>query len=146
MTCSVAILTVTGCGQTGNHQPPTSAAATPAAAPRVEHDRHGDADPTGATSQVATLPTANWPNEVPTPPGTIVGSTHANATTWTVETLAPGSAAAVLEQTVARYRAAGFTTDAAAVLHNPKYRVTLAVESYDHSDAETLVVVAVTGR
>lgn len=93
----------------------------------------------------ARLP-ADWPADVPFPPGAIQGATHPNPSTWTAETLASGSAQAAMDQTVARYRSAGFVAEDGAALHNATRRVTIVVENLDHSNAETFVVVSVTGR
>jgi hypothetical protein len=76
----------------------------------------------------------------------IQGSTHANATSWTLLTLAEGSAKSVMRQTVDSYRSAGFVADTDAILHNASRRVTINVENRDHSAAQTFVVVAVADR
>ena len=76
----------------------------------------------------------------------IQGSTHANASSWTVLTLAEGSAQAVMRQTVDSYRSAGFAVETDAILHNASHRVTVSVENRDHSAAHTFVIVAVGGR
>jgi hypothetical protein len=93
----------------------------------------------------ASLP-ANWPSDLPEPPGAIQGSTHPNATSWTAQTLAAGSTQTVMSQIVASYLAAGFITDTEATLHDATHRVTIVVENRDHSNAETFVVISVTGR
>ena len=122
----------------------TSQTQPSAPAPDGNHRGGGGSGP-GGTEAGATLP-ADWPADVPAPPGVIQGSTHANATSWTVLTLAPGSAQAVMRQTVDSYRSAGFAAETDAILHNASHRVTINVENRDHSATETFVIVAVAGR
>ena len=144
----VAVTAATGCGgnSTGvaGTTTRTSQAQPSASAPDGNH-RGGAGSGQGGTEAGATLP-AGWPTDVPTPPGVIQGSTHANASSWTVLTLAEGSAQAVMRQTVDSYRSAGFVAETGAILHNASHRVTINVENRDHSAAHTCVIVAVAGR
>jgi hypothetical protein len=126
-------------GATATPQPPT------ATSPVDQGGHRGGRGSAGGARVTAALP-SDWPADVPAPPGSIQGSAHANSTTWTVQTLASGSAQAVMSQTVASYRAAGFVAETDAILHNATHRVTIVVENRDHSNAETFVVMSVTGR
>jgi len=89
---------------------------------------------------------ADWPADVPAPPGVIQGSTPSGARQWTVLSVAQGSAQEVMRRTVDTYRSAGFAAETDAILHNASHRVTISVENRDHSAAETFVVVAVADR
>ena len=144
----VAVTAAAGCGadsaRVAGTTTRTSQAQPIAPAPDGNH-RGGGGSGRGGTEAGALLP-AGWPADVPAPPGVIQGSTHANATNWTVLTLAPGSAQAVMRQTVDSYRSAGFAAETDAILHNASHRVTIGVENRDHSAAQTFVIVAVADR
>lgn len=128
--------------------PATSAPATQALSPRpaVPNRSHGGRGGSGNGSAAgeAGLP-ADWPPDLPLPPGNIMGSTG-SAGRWTVLILAAGSPAEVRQSTVALYAAAGYTPISDSVLNKGNRQITLAVENRDHSATETNLVIGVTTR
>ncbi|MEO8518682.1 MAG: hypothetical protein ABI438_05835 [Dermatophilaceae bacterium] len=58
--------------------------------------------------------------------------------------VAPGSAASVLQSTVAFYKGEGFAAVSDSVLNRGNVRITLVVENRDHSATQTNLVIAVT--
>jgi len=88
---------------------------------------------------------ADWPPDLPLPPGSISGSTG-SAGRWSVLILAPGSAAEVRRSTVALYSAAGFTSVSDSVLNKGNRQVTVVVENRDHSATQTNLMIGVTTR
>jgi hypothetical protein len=142
-----------GCGSA--HQPVSAGAPTHAptistsagqalasqpAAPSRSHGGRGGSGTGGSTA--GRLP-ADWPQDLPVPQGTIIGSTG-SAGRWTVLILAAGSAAEVHRSTLALYAAAGFTAVSDSVLNKGKRQITLVVENEDHSAAQTNLVIGVT--
>jgi hypothetical protein len=95
-----------------------------------------------SAAAVGGLP-ADWPPELPVPPGSIVGSTG-SAGRWTVLILAAGSAAEVRRSTVALYSSAGFTAVSDSILNKGNRQITLVVENRDHSATQTNLVIGVT--
>ncbi len=128
--------------------PATSAPAPQALPPRpaVPNRSHGGRDDSGNGSSTAVggLP-ADWPPDLPVPPGSIMGSTGSTGR-WTVLILAAGSATEVRQSTVALYSAAGFTPISDSVLNKGSRQITLVVENRDHSATQTNLVIGVTTR
>src|SRR3954471_22112015 len=87
----------------------------------------------------AALP-ANWPSDVPVPPGELQGSTGGDGL-WSVQLLVNGSAAQVLQSALDFYGAAGYATVATGVLLRGTHRLTLVTENRDHSNAHTFLVI-----
>jgi hypothetical protein len=114
-------------------------AGVPAAVAAAPH-RHGG--PGGGEAPAATtarrLP-ANWPKDVPVPPGSVQG-TNITAAHAVVQLIVNGSAAQAMRSTTRFYRLRGFT-GAGATLHRGTRRVTIVVENRDHSNAHTFVVI-----
>jgi hypothetical protein len=86
---------------------------------------------------------ADFPADVPLPPGSLQGSTGA-AGRWSVLILASGSAADVERSTEGFYVAAGFSRDGYAVLHRGSEQITIVAENRDHSPTETNLTLGVT--
>src|SRR4051795_1928106 len=87
----------------------------------------------------AALP-ADWPSDVPVPPGELQGSTGGDGL-WSVQLLVNGSAAQVLQSALDFYVAAGYATVATGVLLRGTHRLTLVTENRDHSNAHTFLVI-----
>ena len=85
----------------------------------------------------------DWPSDLPIPAGDLVGSTGL-AGRWSVLIVAPGSAASVLQSTVAFYAGEGFAAVSDSVLNKGNVQITLVVENRDHSATQTNLVIAVT--
>ena len=103
--------------------------------------RHGGG--AGGTRTVTAKLPADFPAGVPIPPGSLQGSTGAGGQ-WGVLLLASGSAAGVLSSTMAFYVAAGYTADSRGHLHRGPVRITVVVESRDHSNMVTNLAIGVT--
>ena len=144
----------TGCGAPhqsaypADSHPTVAAISTPASrtppiasgATNVSHGGRGGRGH-GSAAPAAGLP-ADWPPEVPVPPGNISGSTG-SAGRWTVLIVAAGSAAEVHRSTLAFYLAAGFTAVSDSVLNKGNRQITLVAENRDHSNTETNLVISV---
>jgi hypothetical protein len=85
---------------------------------------------------------ADWPPDLPVPPGTISGSTG-SAGRWTVLVIAAGSAAEVRQSALALYAAAGFTPVSDSVLVKGNRQITLVAENRDHSATQTNLMIGV---
>lgn len=105
--------------------------------------RHGTSGGGGGGAASAPALPADFPTEVPVPPGTLQGSTGA-AGRWGLLLLTRGPADQVLTTTMAFYRAAGFTTDGPATVHRGHYQVVLVAENRDHSNTETNLAAGIT--
>jgi hypothetical protein len=92
----------------------------------------------------ATLP-ADFPSDVPLPPGEFQAATGA-AGQWSVLLRVPGSAADALRSAMQFYVASGFTSDSPSTAHRGRHTVTLVTENRDHSPTSTNLAVGVTGR
>jgi hypothetical protein len=86
---------------------------------------------------------ADFPSDIPLPPGTLQGSTG-GAGRWSVLLVARGSAAEVLSSTESFYVAAGFSRDGYAILHRGSERITIVAENRDHSATQTNLTLGVT--
>jgi hypothetical protein len=113
--------------------------ALPAAA--VTPHRHGGPGGGGsdAPAPAAGRLPANWPKDVPVPPGQIRG-TNVSAAHAVVQLLVSGSAAQALRSVSHFYRVRGFA-GRGALLHRGTRRLTIVVENRDHSNAHTFVVI-----
>jgi hypothetical protein len=94
---------------------------------------------------VAGLP-ADWPAQLPVPPGLIQRSNRAPGV-WVLAILAQGDATVVRKTLVDLYVAHGFTVEAAAaiptILTSPAYMISIHMFPRDHSASETDVVLQV---
>lgn len=142
-----------GCGSTDQTAPAAASSPSVAIPPggttaplpaAVSGGRHGGRGGSSAGSQMAGggLP-PDWPPDLPIPAGGLVGSTGL-AGRWSVLIVAPGSAASVLQSTVAFYKGEGFAAVSDSVLNRGNVRITLVVENRDHSATQTNLVIAVT--
>ena len=143
---AVCLALLTGCGSgprssSAMHAP---AAATAGISPHpiggtpVVQPSHGSRHGGGsgdARTAAAKLP-ADFPANVPIPPGSLQGSSGAGGQ-WGILLLATGSARRVLSSTMAFYVAAGYTADSAGQLHRGPLQITVVAESRDHSNTET---------
>jgi hypothetical protein len=106
----------------------------------------GGGGPTGGGAVAGGLLPADWPAEVPVPPGVIQGANRA-AGVWVLTILANGDAKQVTASLLALYGSHGFTADSGSaiplILTGPAYRVTVQMAPRDHTAAETNVVVQV---
>jgi hypothetical protein len=89
----------------------------------------------------ARLP-ADFPADVPLPPGTLQGATG-SAGQWTVLLLAPGSASDVERSAEGLYVKAGFERVRFAVLRRGSLQITIVAENRDHSATQTNLTIAV---
>jgi hypothetical protein len=96
----------------------------------------------GGQAPAAKLP-ADFPADIPLPPGTLQGSTG-GAGRWSVLLLARGSAAEVQRSTESFYLAAGFSRDGTATVRRGSERITIVAENRDHSPTETNLTLVVT--
>jgi hypothetical protein len=146
-----AVTLLTGCGPT-RHSPGRDAATTAGLITSPPASRnspgtstsipsHGGRGGNRSSAAAASLP-ADWPPDVPVPPGTISGSTGSTGR-WTVLLVAGGSAAEVRRSTLAFYTAAGFTAVSDSVLNKGSRQITLVVENRDHSATQTNLVIQV---
>ena len=151
-----AALLTAGCGA----PPPTVSTATSSssgptistqAAPSVPptaaaSGRHGgrDGSTNGSSAALGALP-ADWPTDLPIPPGDVIGSTGSGGR-WSVQLVAAGSAAQVHQSTVAFYIGVGFAAVTDSVLNRGNRQITLVVENRDHSATSTNLVIGVTTR
>jgi hypothetical protein len=103
----------------------------------ARHGGPGGEAPAGATT-TRRLP-ANWPKDVPVPPGSVQG-TNVTTAHAVVQLLVNGSATQAMHAATRYYRLHGFS-GAGAVLHRGTRRVTIVVENRDHSNAHTFVVI-----
>ena len=112
---------------------------------QIRHGNSGGSRGGGAAGGAAPAPAlpADFPTEVPLPPGTLQSSTGA-AGRWGLLLLAHGPADQVLTTSMAFYRAAGFTTDGLATVHRGHYQVVLVAENRDHSNTETNLAAGIT--
>jgi hypothetical protein len=95
----------------------------------------------GGLAAPARLP-ADFPADVPLPPGTLQGSTG-SAGQWTVVLLAAGSAADVERSAESLYVKAGFKRIRFAVLSRGSQQITIVAENRDHSATQTNLTIAV---
>src|SRR4051812_23006476 len=91
----------------------------------------------------AALP-ANWPSDVPVPPGELQGSTGGDGL-WSVQLLVNGSAAQVLQSALDFYVAAGYATVATRVLLPGAHRLPLVTQERDHSKPHTFLLIRLEG-
>ncbi len=150
----IATMSLIGCGVTTPTAAPAVAAATGTLSSTSAVDPHGATTaPTapiavdgqhGRPAAGATTPSlpADWPPDLPLPPGTLTGATGSNGL-WTAQYLMLGSAAGVLHATADLYRAAGFTAVSDSVLNKGNRQLTLAVENRDHNAGETTLLIQV---
>ncbi len=143
-----------GCGSgarspaASDKPPSTTAGALPqpagsgtSAAQPSRDGRHGGGS--GNVRTVAAKLPADFPADVPIPPGSLQGSTGAGGQ-WGVLLVASGSAAGVLNSTMAFYVAAGYTADSEGHLHRGPVRITVVAESRDHSNLVSNLAIGVT--
>jgi hypothetical protein len=117
---------------------PTAASA--AAADGTGQNRGGSGRTPALTAR--RLP-ADWPSDLPVPPGQLQGSTGA-AGQWTALILVSGSAVQVKKSAVDFYLAAGFRAETDSILRRGPHRITLVVENRDHSPTNTYLAIGVT--
>ena len=138
--------------------PPTAAPAVvssstvsgtqPAPPPSATDDHRGggehDAGDRGAANPAPPVFPADFPSDIPIPPGILQNASGATGQ-WSFLLLSSGSAPAVLSSTVALYRAAGFTTESdtstPVALHRATYTLTALVENRDHSNSSTFLLI-----
>ena len=138
---------LTGCGSgprspSATDRPPASTVGAPpqpvgggtSATQPARSGRHGGG--TGDPRTVAAKLPADFPADVPIPPGALQGSSGSGGQ-WGVLLLATGSAARVLTATTDFYLTAGYTADSAGHLHRGPVQITVVAENRDHSNLET---------
>ncbi|WP_427005219.1 hypothetical protein [Pseudarthrobacter sp. H2] len=103
--------------------------------------RHGNGGGADTRSAAQALP-ADWPAEIPLPPGLLAGSTGM-APRWSVMLLVEGGAAEALASAVSFYAAGGFTPGGTAQLHRNGYQVVMVAANRDHSPTETNLTISV---
>jgi hypothetical protein len=79
---------------------------------------------------------ADWPPEVPVPPGELQGSGGA-APAWSVLLTVPGGADQVLAAAQSFYESNGFTRAGPAQLRKGPYSIVMVARNRDHSAAQT---------
>ena len=125
-----------------------SASSNPPAQPNPGGTGAGDSGGQGRHGgQAASAPAlpADFPAEVPVPPGTLQGGSG-SAGRWGLLVLVRGPADQVLRSSVAFYVAAGFTADGPSTVHRGPYQVVLVAENRDHSNTETNLAAGITRR
>lgn len=96
----------------------------------------------GGSTAAPQLP-ADFPADIPLPPGSLQGTTG-SAGQWSVLLLVGGAAADVQRSTERFYIAHGFTRDGNAVVRRGPERITVLAAARDHSPAETNLTLGVT--
>jgi hypothetical protein len=143
--CLAAALLVGACGTTHESAPATSPSAPTLISPDLPASSAAPGRGGGRPSAGARGLPADWPPDLPVPPGDIVGATG-SAGHWSVQVLVAGSADQAHRSAVALYTAAGFTAATDSVLNKGNRQITLVVENRDHSNAQTNLVIAVSTR
>jgi hypothetical protein len=95
----------------------------------------GDGEGGEGARTLPALP-ADWPADVPVPPGQLQGS-GGTAGAWTVLLTVPGGADQVLASAEAFYESDGFTRTGSGQLRKEPYSVVMVARNRDHSAAQT---------
>lgn len=148
---AMAVTAMSGCTATpplATTQPSTGAGlAQPATRPPPAIQPGGGEDTRGrhrGEGGVARAIPADFPAEVPLPPGTVLSASGA-AGRWSVLLAQSGPADQVQHTTVAFYVAAGFAADSGSSVHRGTFRIDLFAANRDHihpNDAELTIAVA----
>jgi hypothetical protein len=138
---------VGGCAPAPTAAPPAPSTAPAASGPPPSvlaegggAGRHG-----GRGERAAAVLPADFPPDVPLPPGSLQAATGA-AGRWSALLVVSGSAAQAAESAMRFYLAHGFTADSSSTAHRDRYTVTVVTENRDHSDSSTNLVVGVAAR
>lgn len=149
-TAAVSVAPVPGLSVTAQPSvpvPPSSSvngSTTAGAAPAQSGGRRRGSDGNGEGGEGArTLPAlpADWPADVPVPPGQLQGS-GGTAGAWTVLLTVPGGADQVLASAEAFYESNGFTRTGSGQLRKGQYAIVMVARNRDHSAAQTDLTVS----